>query len=186
MAQALKQREDSGRLEFVRGEGNGSDFAEQPNPILPNVRGLCTRREQVSQGRDDALELFCAPYHRGREARAPSGGPGNVGRWSWRGTRILPPFQTTGRSCGGVQIHADRKLRAGPAVSGRRRFDLPDHFAGRTPLRYVHDKNPFDVIAGTDKLRKAFERGASLDSIKASWAEGLRAFGEIRARYLLY
>jgi hypothetical protein len=32
------------------------------------------------------------------------------------------------------------------------------------------DKNPFDVISGTAKIREAFEQGTELDAIR-EWAE---------------
>jgi uncharacterized protein YbbC (DUF1343 family) len=54
------------------------------------------------------------------------------------------------------------------------------------PYEYVHDKNPFDVIAGTDKLRVAIEGGESLESIEAGWQEALAAFKREREPFLLY
>jgi uncharacterized protein YbbC (DUF1343 family) len=54
------------------------------------------------------------------------------------------------------------------------------------PYEYVYDQNPFDVISGTDALRAAIERGASLEEIVAGWQEPLRRFAAQRERYLLY
>jgi uncharacterized protein YbbC (DUF1343 family) len=54
------------------------------------------------------------------------------------------------------------------------------------PYEYVYDKNPFDVIAGTNKLRVAIERGDSIETIAASWREGLDKFKQERAQNLLY
>ncbi len=56
----------------------------------------------------------------------------------------------------------------------------------KDPYEYVFDKNPFDVVSGTDKIRKAIEEGVSLREIEGSWAEGLAIFGEVRKPYLLY
>jgi uncharacterized protein YbbC (DUF1343 family) len=54
------------------------------------------------------------------------------------------------------------------------------------PYEYVYDKNPFDVISGTDALRKALERGDSLETIEESWKEGLLTYKAARTDYLLY
>ena len=67
-------------------------------------------------------------------------------------------------------------------------YDLyTEHFQWKqSAYEYVFDKNPFDVVCGTDKIRKAIETGVSLAEIEADWAEGLEEFGEIRKPYLLY
>ncbi|MEJ7577855.1 MAG: hypothetical protein WKF74_12735, partial [Pyrinomonadaceae bacterium] len=54
------------------------------------------------------------------------------------------------------------------------------------PYEYVFDRNPFDVIAGTTKLREAIERGDSLETIEAAWQRDLERFEELRRKYLLY
>ena len=54
------------------------------------------------------------------------------------------------------------------------------------PYEYVYDRNPFDVIAGTSKLRESFERGDSLESIQEAWQVPLAEFGKVRQKYLLY
>lgn len=67
-------------------------------------------------------------------------------------------------------------------------FDMyRDEFRWKEPpYEYVYDRNPFDVIAGTSRLREAFERGESLDSIFAKWQDPLAEFNKVRDRYLLY
>jgi uncharacterized protein YbbC (DUF1343 family) len=54
------------------------------------------------------------------------------------------------------------------------------------PYEYVYDKNPFDVISGTAKIREAFERGTSLESIQNETKTPLDEFKELREAYLLY
>ena len=54
------------------------------------------------------------------------------------------------------------------------------------PYEYVYDKNPFDVIAGTNKIREAFERGDSLEDIERSWRPELDEFKQVREKFLLY
>ncbi len=50
-------------------------------------------------------------------------------------------------------------------------YDLyRDHFKWKsTPYEYVFDRNPFDVIAGTENIRKMIETGTSVEEIKLSW-----------------
>jgi uncharacterized protein YbbC (DUF1343 family) len=63
----------------------------------------------------------------------------------------------------------------------------PDDFRWKDPpYEYEYTRNPFDVIAGTTKLREQIERGASLDAIIESWQPGLDGFRAVRKRYLLY
>lgn len=44
----------------------------------------------------------------------------------------------------------------------------------------------FDKLAGTDQLRKQILEGKSEEEIRASWAEELKAYKEMRKKYLLY
>ena len=46
-------------------------------------------------------------------------------------------------------------------------YDMyPDHFQWRqNAYEYEFDKNPFDVICGTDKIRLAIEKGTPLNEI---------------------
>jgi uncharacterized protein YbbC (DUF1343 family) len=67
-------------------------------------------------------------------------------------------------------------------------FDLyPGQFNWKEPpYEYVYDKNPFDVISGTARIREAFEQGTELDAIVAETKAPLAEFKELRAPYLLY
>ena len=100
----------------------------------------------------------------------------------------MPP----GRACGGVQIHVIERGQFRPVITGvavvKSLYDLyGEEFRWKEPpYEYVYDKNPFDVISGTDALRASIERGDSLESIEGSWAEGLSEFMRLRYEYLLY
>ena len=74
-------------------------------------------------------------------------------------------------------------------------------FEGGLTLRFVLDfyqktgKNTdfffsrakwFDLLAGTDKLRQQIIDGLTEEEIKASWQEELKAYKEMRKKYLLY
>jgi uncharacterized protein YbbC (DUF1343 family) len=63
----------------------------------------------------------------------------------------------------------------------------PDHFQWRqNAYEYEFDKNPFDVICGTDKTRKQIEAGDSLKEIEESSTDGINEFAKLRRPYLLY
>ena len=52
--------------------------------------------------------------------------------------------------------------------------------------KFFYKNGFFDLLAGTDRLRKAIQEGVSADEIRAEWTEGLEQFRAIRAKYLLY
>ena len=104
-----------------------------------------------------------------------------------------PTFQKCAdQNCGGVQLHVTDREAFTPVIVGiamvKTAYDLyTEHFQWKqTAYEYVFDKNPFDVVCGTDKIRKQIERGVALNEIEADWAEDLAAFAEARKPYLLY
>ena len=106
---------------------------------------------------------------------------------------FVPTFQKHGgQACGGVQIHVLDRQTFEPVITGvaivKTAFDM---YGGQfrwkdPPYEYEYDRNPFDIISGTSKLREAIERGDSLDEIQRSWQLPLSEFMELRARFLLY
>jgi uncharacterized protein YbbC (DUF1343 family) len=104
-----------------------------------------------------------------------------------------PTFQKWAeRTCGGVQIHVTDREAFTPVIVGiamiKTAYDLyTKHFEWkRDPYEYVFDQNPFDVVCGTDKIRKAIESRHDLKDIKASWGPGEHEFQTNRTPYLLY
>jgi uncharacterized protein YbbC (DUF1343 family) len=91
-----------------------------------------------------------------------------------------------------VQLHIIDRNAFTPVIVGiamvKTAYDLyTDKFQWKQePYEYEFGKNPFDVVCGTDKIRKQIEGGTALHAIEADWAEGLSAFGEARRSYLLY
>jgi uncharacterized protein YbbC (DUF1343 family) len=41
-------------------------------------------------------------------------------------------------------------------------------------------------LAGTNQLRKQIEKGVTEEEIRSSWQEDLKAFKNIRKKYLIY
>jgi uncharacterized protein YbbC (DUF1343 family) len=67
-----------------------------------------------------------------------------------------------------------------------RRFD-PAQFAWRQPpYEYEHEKMPFDILAGSDILRRQIESGVPVAEIAESWRDDEREFERLRRPYLLY
>jgi uncharacterized protein YbbC (DUF1343 family) len=172
-----------------------------PSPNMPTVDSATVfpgtvhvEGTQVSEGRGTTrpFELVGAPYvdatRLAKELNSLS-----LGGVYFRPCYFRPTFQKHGgQTCGGVQIHVLDREAFEPVVSGvavvKVIHDLyPDEFRWKEPpYEYVYDKNPFDVIAGTDRLRRQIEGGESVGAIEESWAEGVREFERLRRNYLLY
>lgn len=111
----------------------------------------------------------------------------------FRASNFQPTFQKHAKvTCGGVQIHvldrdAFKPVLTGVAIVKACRDLYHEMFQWKEPpYEYVFDKNPFDVIAGTDVLREMIERGESLETIENSWRDGIVRFERVRGEYLLY
>jgi uncharacterized protein YbbC (DUF1343 family) len=79
-----------------------------------------------------------------------------------------------------------------PALTGiaivKTAYDMySDDFKWKDPpYEYEYDRNPFDLIAGTSKVREAIERGDTIESLAESWVEPLASFNQLRSEVLLY
>jgi uncharacterized protein YbbC (DUF1343 family) len=97
-----------------------------------------------------------------------------------------------GRACGGCQVHVTdrrqfRPVLAGVAMLGAFHDMAPDRFGWRRPpYEYEHDKEPIDILAGSDRLRTLVEAGVPARDIAAEWDNPVRRFQDVRAKYLLY
>jgi uncharacterized protein YbbC (DUF1343 family) len=172
-----------------------------PSPNMPTLDSAIVfpgtvhvEGTQLSEGRGTTrpFELVGAPYILAEEYAGELTRQGFPGVY-FRACGFQPTFQKHGGvTCGGVQIHVTDRSEFEPAIVGiatvKAAYDLySEHFRWKEPpYEYVYDKNPFDVIAGTDHLRKAIERGDSIDVIAASWSDELEKFGRLREPYLLY
>jgi uncharacterized protein YbbC (DUF1343 family) len=172
-----------------------------PSPNMPTLDAATVfpgtvhlEGTQMSEGRGTTrpFELVGAPYiDADRFAETLNGR--NLPGVYFRSCVFLPTFQKHGgEACGGVQIHVTNRETFQPALSGiaivKTAFDLyGDGFKWKNPpYEYEYDKNPFDVIAGTSKVREAIERGDSLERIKESWEAPLADFSKLRGDFLLY
>jgi hypothetical protein len=63
----------------------------------------------------------------------------------------------------------------------------PDHFQWRqNDYEYEFGRNPFDIVCGTDKIRKAIEANTSMLEIEELCLAGLKEFSDLRSAYLIY
>jgi uncharacterized protein YbbC (DUF1343 family) len=172
-----------------------------PSPNMPTLDSATVfpgtvhvEGTQLSEGRGTTrpFELVGAPYIVAEEYAAKLSQLGLAGVY-FRSCGFQPTFQKhAGRTCGGVQIHVtDRSVFDSVTVGVamiKVAYDLyPDRFLWKEPpYEYVYDKNPFDVISGTDRLRALVERGSSMEEIKRFLSEGIEKFRQEREPFLLY
>jgi uncharacterized protein YbbC (DUF1343 family) len=172
-----------------------------PSPNMPTLDSATVfpgtvhlEGTQMSEGRGTTrpFELVGAPYIDAEDYGATLQALNLPGVY-FRPSVFLPTFQKhAGKACGGVQIHVTNRATFKPAITGiaivKTAFDLyPADFLWKDPpYEYEYDRNPFDLIAGTDKVREAIERGMSLKGIEQSWEPSLAEFDRLRARFLLY
>jgi uncharacterized protein YbbC (DUF1343 family) len=104
-----------------------------------------------------------------------------------------PTFQKHAKqACGGCQIHvldrdAFRPVLTGVALIDQFRRANPAKFAWRQPpYEYEPDKMPFDILSGSDALRRQIESETSLADIADSWRADELTFEKQRQRHLLY
>jgi uncharacterized protein YbbC (DUF1343 family) len=172
-----------------------------PSPNMPTVETTIVfpgtvyfEGTQVSEGRGTTrpFEIIGAPYiisNEYAEALNSLQLPGVT----FRAIEFIPTFQKHGNTgCGGAFVHVLDRAAFKPVIIGiamvKACFDLyGSEFKWKNPpYEYVFDRNPFDVIAGTTKLRESFEQGIALAEIAESWKEDEDSFRARREKYFLY
>lgn len=172
-----------------------------PSPNMPTLDSATVfpgtvhvEGTQLSEGRGTTrpFELVGAPYVVAEDYARKLSRMDFEGVY-FRSCGFQPTFQKhAGQTCGGVQIHVTDRQRFDPVPVGvatvKAAYDLyTEQFRWKEPpYEYVYDKNPFDVISGTDKLRLAIERGDSIEELCLLLSEGVGKFREEREPYLLY
>ena len=173
--------------------------APSPNMPTPDTArvypgGCLFEGTNLSEGRGTTrpFEWVGAPYldaHAYADALEQQRLPGV----SFRPARFTPTFHKwAGRLCGGVQIHVTDRVRFKPFVTGlaivaAARRAAPRRFAWRRPpYEFERRKLPIDILLGTDRIRRALERGRSLRDIERGWRSDLLGWKRRRAPALLY
>ena len=172
-----------------------------PSPNIPTLDSATVfpgtvhfEGTQLSEGRGTTrpFELVGAPYVDPEEYARRLNERELPGVY-FRSCIFRPTFQKhAGISCGGVQIHVLDREKFEPVITGITMVKIayqlyPDEFSWKEPpYEYVYDRNPFDVIAGTSRIREAMEVGSSIETLEESWREELDTFRRVREHYLLY
>lgn len=170
----------------------------QPSPNIPTPEtatvypGTCLfEGTTASEGRGITrpFEYVGAPWLDGHRWAGELNALGLPGA-RFRACRFTPAYgRYHGLQCGGVQLHVTDRNRFRPVktalhmMSTARRM-WPDEFRWLPPS---YDARPhFDLLAGTDRLRRDMEAARPVDEIIAEWSGGLERFMESRRRHLLY
>ncbi len=172
-----------------------------PSPNMPTIDTATVfpgtvhfEGTQVSEGRGTTrpFELIGAPYIVAEEF-ARQLNSANLPGVYFRSCIFRPTFQKHGGiSCGGVQLHVLDRDNFEPVLTGLNMIKVardlyPQQFRWKEPpYEYVYDRNPFDVIAGTTRIREAIERGTTIDELQATWEPELTSFMKLREAFLLY
>jgi uncharacterized protein YbbC (DUF1343 family) len=148
----------------------------------------------LSEGRGTTrpFELIGAPWIDGERLADAMNARGLAGV-HFRPAYFEPTFQKHARqTCGGVQLHVtDREsftpVRAAVELIASFRQQDPARFAWREPpYEYEHDKQPIDILYGTDGLRQTLAHGDDVAALIRSWEPDENAFRRQRQPFLLY
>jgi uncharacterized protein YbbC (DUF1343 family) len=172
-----------------------------PSPNMPTVEAATVfpgtvffEGTQVSEGRGTTkpFELIGAPYIDSQKFARELNSLNLPGVY-FRAAEFQPTFQKhAGQTCGGVQIHVLDRDTFEPVRTGLSMVKAIVELYGsefkwkNPPYEYVFDKNPFDVIGGTDRIRMAIESGTSIEALFDSWRVDVQAYVERRESILLY
>jgi uncharacterized protein YbbC (DUF1343 family) len=173
-----------------------------PSPNMPTLDtalvypGMCLLEgTSLSEGRGTTrpFEIFGAPFiepemlvRRLRGFRLPG--------VSFRPLYFEPAFQKhAGMLCGGAQIHVMNREKFRPfktavaILKSVKQLYPSEPLWKDPPYEYETRRMPFDILAGTPRLRKEIEQGKELDRMEQWWQEQCRYFNRTtRKRFLCY
>jgi len=145
----------------------------------------------VSEGRGTTkpFEMIGAPWIDGfklRERLTDQKLPGV----SFRALCFVPTFgKYTRELCRGVQLHVYDRKRFKPVLTGLKLIKaIMDLHPGKMEFRkgWRDEDYSFDLLSGTDRIRKSLLDGEEPEEIEKSWAKGLKDYESRRRKYMLY
>lgn len=172
-----------------------------PSPNMPTLEtatvypGMCLLEGTIlSEGRGTTrpFEIFGAPFIE------PERLVRRLNDFKLKGVFFRPLYfsptfnKFAGKLCGGAQIHViDREkfkpFKTAIAILLAIKELYPEIDLWRQPpYEYEFEKLPFDILAGSDRVRKDIEEGKSLKDMGSWWNEEVQMFEQIRKQYLLY
>jgi uncharacterized protein YbbC (DUF1343 family) len=149
---------------------------------------------RLSEGRGTTrpFELLGAPWIDGERLAEEMNAKQLPGIY-FRPVFFEPTFQKHAKeTCGGCQIHVlDRRsfrpLHTAVELIAEFRRENAKRFAWREPpYEYEHDKQPIDILYGSDRLRTTLDADGEVGSLVAGWAGEEETFRRQRQPYLLY
>jgi uncharacterized protein YbbC (DUF1343 family) len=172
-----------------------------PSPNLPTLDSAIVYPGAVlfegttlSEGRGTTrpFELIGAPWIDGEHLADAMNAQGLPGV-HFRPVFFEPTFQKHARTtCGGCQLHVTDRGAFEPVrtsvelIAGFRR-EAVARFAWREPpYEYEHDKQPIDILYGSDQLRRTIDSDGDMTALIASWTADEDAFRRDRRPLLLY
>jgi uncharacterized protein YbbC (DUF1343 family) len=172
-----------------------------PSPNLPTLDSAIVypgavlfEGTRLSEGRGTTrpFELIGAPWIDG-ESLADAMNTKGLAGVHFRPVFFEPTFQKHAKeTCGGCQIHVldraqFRPLRVAVELMAEFKRQDPKRFPWREPpYEYEHNKEPIDILYGSDRLRKAIDAGGDVGELIGGWSADEAEFKKIRAKYLLY
>lgn len=172
-----------------------------PSPNMPTMEtavvfpgSVFLEGTEVSEGRGTTrpFELIGAPYVDSDKFANELNSMALPGVY-FRATSFMPTFQKfAGIECGGIFIHVVERREFRPVITGiaivKKLFEIyGDRFKWKeSPYEYEFDRNPFDVIAGTVRLREKIESGCSIPDIESYLRSDEKGFRKTRSKHLMY
>ncbi len=172
-----------------------------PSPNMPTpdtalvYPGMCLGEgTNVSEGRGTCrpFEQFGAPWV-DTDALLARLGKEELPGVAFRPVGFTPTFDKyKGESCNGLFIHvtdarAFQPLRTGIAIFQALHDVGPGKFGWRADAyEFVEDVPAFDLLCGTDQVRRGIEAGWPLERLLEGFSAQARTFTEQRRPYLLY
>jgi uncharacterized protein YbbC (DUF1343 family) len=148
----------------------------------------------LSEGRGTTkpFELVGAPWIDGERLADAMNARGLPGV-HFRPVFFEPTFHKHAReTCGGCQPHVTDRATFEPVrtavemIAEFRRQD-PARFGWKQPpYEYEHEKQPIDVLYGSDQLRLTIDRDGDVDALVRSWEPEEEAFRKLRQPFLMY
>lgn len=156
----------------------------KPSPNLPNdlaiylYPSLCLFEGtivSVGRGTDKQFQIIGAPeYNKSLYSFTPIPKEG----------AMLPPYN--GQTCFGYDLStlSAKDIRNQKGIELKWLIQMYNECPDKK--KFFSNPNFFDQLAGNSSLREQIIAGKSIATIKASWQEDLKAFQQVRKKYLLY
>jgi uncharacterized protein YbbC (DUF1343 family) len=172
-----------------------------PSPNMPTTDtalvypgGCLIEGTNLSEGRGTTrpFEWVGAPFIDGEALAVDLNTAQLLGVW-FRPCAFEPAFHKfKGERCGGVQIHVLDPKQFKPFLCyliliERVYQRYSKQFAWRRPpYEYEKQKLAFDILCGTDRIRRTIEAGRAVRPLEKTWGQSIEHFRQERRPFLLY